>query len=189
MTNPENLIEATIELERTLREKSPLVHHLTNYVVMNFTANITLAIGAQPVMAHAPQELEEMVGYASALVLNIGTLDHGWIESMIIAGTAASRRGIPVILDPVGAGATKLHGNRAQAPRRSCNFGYTRKRRRNSGTRWQEWRRTRRRFHRRIEHSTGNRPATSRATRTHRCRDWPRGPYHRRKPHLRSPKR
>jgi hydroxyethylthiazole kinase len=108
MTSPQILTDLTLELERTVREKAPLVHNITNYVVMNFTANITLALGAQPVMAHAPEELEEMVGYASALVLNIGTLDRYWVESMILAGNAASKRGIPVILDPVGAGATKL---------------------------------------------------------------------------------
>src|SRR4029077_328201 len=91
---------------RELRERKPLVHQITNYVVMNETANATLAIGALPVMAHAPQEVEEMVGLASALVLNIGTLSEDWVEAMLIAGRAASARGIPVVLDPVGAGAT-----------------------------------------------------------------------------------
>jgi hydroxyethylthiazole kinase len=91
---------------RELRERKPLVHQITNYVVMNETANATLAIGALPVMAHAPQEVEEMVGLASALVLNIGTLSEHWIEAMLIAGRAAGTRGIPVVLDPVGAGAT-----------------------------------------------------------------------------------
>ena len=91
---------------RTLRERKPLVHQITNYVVMNETANATLALGALPVMAHAPEEVEEMVGLASALVLNIGTLSEHWIEAMLLAGRAASARGIPVVLDPVGAGAT-----------------------------------------------------------------------------------
>jgi hydroxyethylthiazole kinase len=91
---------------RELRERKPLVHQITNYVVMNETANATLALGALPVMAHAPQEVEEMVELASALVLNIGTLSEHWIEAMLIAGRAASARGIPVVLDPVGAGAT-----------------------------------------------------------------------------------
>jgi hydroxyethylthiazole kinase len=91
---------------RALRERKPLVHQITNYVVMNETANATLAIGALPVMAHAPQEVEEMVGLASALVLNIGTLSDDWIEAMLVAGRAATERGIPVVLDPVGAGAT-----------------------------------------------------------------------------------
>ena len=74
-----------------LRERKPLVHQITNYVVMNETANATLALGALPVMAHAPQEVEEMVGLASALVLNIGTLSEHWIEAMLIAGTRRER--------------------------------------------------------------------------------------------------
>jgi len=91
---------------RELRERKPLVHQITNYVVMNETANATLALGALPVMAHAREEVEEMVGLASALVLNIGTLSEQWIEAMLLAGRAAAARGIPVVLDPVGAGAT-----------------------------------------------------------------------------------
>jgi hydroxyethylthiazole kinase len=91
---------------RTVRERKPLVHQITNYVVMNETANATLAIGALPVMAHAGEEVEEMAGLASALVLNIGTLSPHWVEAMLLAGGAATARGIPVVLDPVGAGAT-----------------------------------------------------------------------------------
>jgi len=91
---------------RAMRERKPLVHQITNYVVMNETANATLAIGALPVMAHAAEEMEEMVGIASALVLNIGTLSEHWVESMLLAGGAATARQIPIVLDPVGAGAT-----------------------------------------------------------------------------------
>src|SRR5207237_4471004 len=91
-----------------IRARKPLVHQITNYVVMNETANATLALGALPVMAHALEEVEEMAGAAGALVLNIGTLSAPWIESMLRAGKAASARGIPVVLDPVGAGATRL---------------------------------------------------------------------------------
>ena len=90
-----------------VRSKRPLVHNITNYVVMNNSANALLAIGASPVMAHWPREVEEMTSIAGALVLNIGTLDDAWLEGMKIAGAAASRRGIPIVLDPVGAGATK----------------------------------------------------------------------------------
>jgi hydroxyethylthiazole kinase len=90
-----------------IRERKPLVHQITNYVVMNETANATLAIGALPVMAHAPQEVEEMASAASALVLNIGTLSDEWVEAMIAAGLAANAAGVPVVLDPVGAGATE----------------------------------------------------------------------------------
>ena len=88
---------------RRLRKTRPLVHQITNYVVMNETANATLAIGALPVMAHAPEEVEEMVGLAGALVLNIGTLSSSWIEAMLLAGRAANAAGIPIVLDPVGA--------------------------------------------------------------------------------------
>ena len=89
-----------------IRERKPLVHQITNFVVMNETANATLALGALPVMAHAVQEVEEMAGAASALVLNIGTLSDEWVEAMLLAGRAANRAGVPVVLDPVGAGAT-----------------------------------------------------------------------------------
>jgi hydroxyethylthiazole kinase len=91
---------------RTLRERKPLVHQITNYVVMNETANATLAIGALPVMAHAREEVEQMASVAGALVLNIGTLSPAWVEAMLLAGTAANAAGVPVVLDPVGAGAT-----------------------------------------------------------------------------------
>jgi len=82
------------------------VHQITNYVVMNETANATLALGALPVMAHAVEEVEEMAGIASALVLNIGTLSERWVDAMLLAGRAATARKIPIVLDPVGAGAT-----------------------------------------------------------------------------------
>jgi len=90
------------------REQHPLVHHITNYVTVNDCANITICAGGAPVMADAIEEAGEMAGFAGALVLNIGTLNAGIIESMILAGKAANERGIPVVLDPVGAGATKL---------------------------------------------------------------------------------
>ncbi len=91
---------------REIRKNPPLIHNLTNFVVMNSSANAILALGASPVMAHAPEEVEEMAGHARAIVLNIGTLESAWIESMLLAGKAANRRNIPVILDPVGVGAT-----------------------------------------------------------------------------------
>jgi len=99
---------------RALREAKPLVHQITNYVVMNETANATLALGALPVMAHAREEVEEMTGLAGALVLNIGTLSEHWIEAMLAAGRAANGRGIPVVLDPVGAGATRYRTDTAR---------------------------------------------------------------------------
>ena len=89
-----------------VRERKPLVHQITNYVVMNETANATLALGALPVMAHAREEVAERARLAGALVLNIGTLSPHWVEAMLIAGKAANEAGVPVVLDPVGAGAT-----------------------------------------------------------------------------------
>ena len=93
---------------RGLGEARPLVHPLTNYVTANLVANATLATGALPVMANAVEEVEEMAATAAALVINIGTLDGGWVEAMVLAGREANRRGIPVVLDPVGAGATRF---------------------------------------------------------------------------------
>src|SRR5205814_3026326 len=91
---------------RRLRETKPLVHQITNFVVMNETANATLALGALPVMAHAREEVEEMVALAGALVINIGTLSPHWVDAMLAAGRVANAKGIPVVVDPVGAGAT-----------------------------------------------------------------------------------
>ena len=99
---------------RTLRERKPLVHNITNYVVMNETANALLALGALPVMAHAREEVEEMVGLAGALALNIGTLSPPWVDAMLVAGRAANERRIPVVLDPVGAGATRYRTETAK---------------------------------------------------------------------------
>ncbi|HMO51640.1 MAG TPA: hydroxyethylthiazole kinase [Kiritimatiellia bacterium] len=94
----------------SIREKNPLVHNITNYVVMNNTANALLALGASPVMAHAADEVEDMVALAStaggALVVNIGTLSPAWVTAMEAAMTSASAHALPVVLDPVGAGAT-----------------------------------------------------------------------------------
>jgi len=106
MTFDKELAGKAAENLKNLREKKPLIHNITNFVVMNYTANVLLAIGASPVMAHAPEEVEEMVSFAGALVLNIGTLSRDWIESMVKAGRRANTLGIPVILDPVGSGAT-----------------------------------------------------------------------------------
>lgn len=89
-----------------VRERSPLVHCITNFVVINFNANVLLAAGASPVMAHAHEEVRDMAGIAQALVLNIGTLDPYWVQSMKLALAASVARGIPSVLDPVGAGAT-----------------------------------------------------------------------------------
>lgn len=97
-----------------LKNKKPLVHHITNYVTVNDCANITLAIGASPVMADDIGEVEEMVSFASSLVLNIGTLNSRSIESMIVVGKKAKEKGIPIVFDPVGVGATKLRTTTAK---------------------------------------------------------------------------
>ncbi len=109
-----NLSDKAAENLALVREKKPLIHNITNFVVMNYTANALLAMGASPVMAHARNEVEDMVSFAGALVLNIGTLTDEWIESMIKAGIKASAQGTPIILDPVGSGATPLRTNSAR---------------------------------------------------------------------------
>lgn len=97
-----------------VRKHHPLIHHITNYVTVNDCANITISAGAAPVMADAPEEVGEMVAFSGSLVLNIGTPNKDQIESMILAGGVANDRGIPVILDPVGAGATRFRTECAQ---------------------------------------------------------------------------
>lgn len=110
----QDMAKKAAESLRRVRERKPLVHNITNYVVMNYTANALLACGASPVMAHAAEEVEEMVSLAGALVLNIGTLSPPWIEAMLKAGKRANALHVPVILDPVGAGATRLRTDSAK---------------------------------------------------------------------------
>jgi hydroxyethylthiazole kinase len=97
-----------------VRDENPLVHNITNVVVTNFTANGLLAVGASPVMAYAPEEVADMVRISRALVLNIGTLNKDVVSSMVLAGKTANELGIPVIFDPVGAGATPFRTEMAQ---------------------------------------------------------------------------
>src|SRR5690625_4491474 len=100
--------ERIFEAVKAVKEKQPLVHNITNQVVMNFTANGLYPLGALPVMAHEPREVAEIAQGADALVLNIGTLTEETLESMIISGQAANQKGIPVVFDPVGVGATQF---------------------------------------------------------------------------------
>ncbi|WP_407690669.1 hydroxyethylthiazole kinase [Salinibacillus xinjiangensis] len=102
------------ELIPKLREASPLIHNITNVVVTNFTANGLYALGAAPVMAYAKEEVADMASIAGAVVLNIGTLSTEEVEAMVIAGKAANKKGVPVVLDPVGAGATSFRTESAQ---------------------------------------------------------------------------
>lgn len=110
MTIPSALLSDLSEI----RKKSPVVFNITNAVAMDFTANALLALGASPVMAHAEEELDDMVGIASALVLNIGTPDARQVSAMSRALGVAHRRKIPAVLDPVGAGATRFRTEAAR---------------------------------------------------------------------------
>ncbi|AXT73355.1 hydroxyethylthiazole kinase [Vibrio sp. dhg] len=102
------LIENITQALTAVRQQKPLVVNITNYVVMNNTANALLAIGASPIMAHSKQEMAEMMSFAGALVINIGTLDSEWTPRMIFAVEQANANGKVVILDPVGCGASTL---------------------------------------------------------------------------------
>jgi len=113
--------ESVINDMEKIRSQSPLVHNITNYVVMNNTANALLAIGASPVMAHSIDEVEDMVRIASSLVINIGTLSKNWVEAMLRAGKMAKEKGIPKILDPVGAGATPYRSKTSIEITKQCN--------------------------------------------------------------------
>lgn len=106
--------QAVWEDLQTIKKFSPLIHNITNYVVMEQTANSLLAIGASPVMAHALEEATDMTKIASSLVLNIGTLSCSWVEGMRLALEAANTKQIPVVFDPVGAGATPFRTNTAK---------------------------------------------------------------------------
>lgn len=109
-----------------LRSGAPLVHNITNFVVMDFTANALLAVGASPVMAHAAEEVEELAEIASALVLNMGTLEKPWVESMLSAGRQAFEKGVPVVFDPVGAGATSYRRRVSREIVERCSPGVIR---------------------------------------------------------------
>ncbi|HUX55386.1 MAG TPA: hydroxyethylthiazole kinase [Bacteroidales bacterium] len=118
--------ESIIRDLQTVRSRSPLVHNITNYVVMNSSANALLAVGASPVMAHAVDEVEDMVKIASSLVINIGTLSKNWVESMIRAGRMARERSTPVVFDPVGAGATSYRTETSLHIIKECKPGVIR---------------------------------------------------------------
>jgi len=102
------LRESIAKCLKEVKDKKPLIHHITNYVTVNDCANMALALGASPVMADDIDEVEEMVLLAAALVINMGTLNARTIESMLVAGKKAKESGVPVIFDPVGVGATNL---------------------------------------------------------------------------------
>ncbi|GFR34220.1 hydroxyethylthiazole kinase [Thermobrachium celere] len=102
------MLNKVCEALKLVRRVNPLVHHITNYVSVNDCANITLTIGASPVMSDEIDDIVDLLKISNSLVLNIGTLNKRTIESMLIAGREANKLGIPIVFDPVGAGATKL---------------------------------------------------------------------------------
>jgi hydroxyethylthiazole kinase len=102
-----NLIQQIAAGIGCVRNRKPLVHHITNYISINDCANVTLAIGASPIMANDPDEVAEVVSQSAALVINLGTPNTRMLESMLVAGNQANAMGIPVIFDPVGVGFTQ----------------------------------------------------------------------------------
>lgn len=105
----------------SIENRHPLIHNITNYVAMNFVANCLLAIGASPIMARACEEVEEISSNCHALALNLGTPERESIRAMILAGTAARKKNIPIVLDIVGAGATSFRMKAVQEIIRSCH--------------------------------------------------------------------
>ncbi len=100
------MADSAADMMAKVRAKRPLVHHITNYVTVNDCANVCICAGGSPVMTDEALDIPEMVALASAVVLNIGTLSERTLESMAVAGREANRNGVPVVLDPVGVGAT-----------------------------------------------------------------------------------
>jgi hydroxyethylthiazole kinase len=118
----EKIIMQIGEALQEVRENKPLVHHITNYVTVNDCANIVLAIGASPIMADDIDEVEAITAISSALVLNIGTLNSRTVTSMLAAGKKANELNIPVILDPVGAGASELRNRTTERLLKEVNI-------------------------------------------------------------------
>lgn len=120
-----NIQDVAANLQK-VREMNPLVHNITNVVVTNFTANGLLALGASPVMAYAKEEVADMAKIAGALVLNIGTLNETEVHAMKLAGSSANRHGVPIVLDPVGAGATAYRTETARMLASNLQIGILR---------------------------------------------------------------
>ena len=114
------------EIIKNVKNNTPLVHNITNYVTVNDCANILLACGGSPIMADDIEEVEEIVSISSSLVINIGTLNSRTIESMIKAGKKANEQNIPVILDPVGVGASRLRTDTANKLLNEVKFAVVR---------------------------------------------------------------
>lgn len=106
LTLSQKIIDDAFSDLNLIRQQNPVIHNITNYVAMQTSANVLLAIGASPLMAHAKEELAEISQIANALVINIGTLDNTWIDAITFAQHEALKKKIPIIFDPVGAGAS-----------------------------------------------------------------------------------
>lgn len=115
-------MEIVESLLSNVRKKTPLVHFITNYVTVNDCANITLACGGSPIMADEISEIEQISNQCAALVINIGTVNERTLEAMLRAGKYANKLGIPVVLDPVGAGASDFRSNAVHLLLREVNF-------------------------------------------------------------------
>ncbi len=119
------LMEDVAKALENVRAQCPLIHNITNYVTVNDVANIVLAVGASPIMADDIAEAGDIASIAGALVLNIGTLNARTVESMVEAGKRANQAGVPVVLDPVGAGASALRNETTPRTRRHILVGVT----------------------------------------------------------------
>lgn len=122
MNNEELIICEVSSALKNIKEKTPLVYHLTNMVTINDCANITLAIGASPLMSFCIDEIEEIIGFSSSIVLNIGTMDKSMREMALEVGKIANRLNKPIVLDPVGVGATRARRELVQALLREVKF-------------------------------------------------------------------
>ena len=122
----EEVKKEVMEVIQAVRAKKPLIECITNYVTIGDCANIVLAAGASPIMAEDKREIEEIVSAAGAVVLNIGTLQPQTVEAMALAGKKANELGVPVVLDPVGVGATKLRNDTAAMLCENVHFSVVR---------------------------------------------------------------
>ncbi len=126
MRYSKQLAERTAKLLLQVKAERPLVHFITNYVTVNDCANICLAIGGSPIMADAIEEACDITSIASSLVINIGTLNKRTVDSMIAAGIKANGCGIPVVLDPVGAGASAFRNEAVKLLLKQVKFSVIR---------------------------------------------------------------
>ena len=121
-----DLISQLGALQSQLRACVPLIHNMTNYVTVNDVANAVLAIGASPIMADDLEEAGDIASISNALVLNIGTLNQRTIASMLSAGQSANGKGIPIVFDPVGAGASRLRNETSEKMLNTLQFAVVR---------------------------------------------------------------